>query len=279
VTDAWAIYRELAHSPGRETDDALILRAVAEKLEARGFSVAMKSPEDVIDEPSAPPLVLVMCEQLPILETLRRWEERGSLLINKPAAIFETYRHRMIAAFQRENVPMPLSSSPPFPLWVKRADVHATQEGDVQYAADEAALEKALANFKARGIEDAVLQQHVDGDLIKFYGAGDWFVRFYHKQQTLRGYAFDEARLRAIATHAAAVLGVEVFGGDAIADANGDLWIIDLNAWPSFALFREEASERIAMYVEAAQRQSRKAAQATSSAAVKLCSSESSNGE
>ena len=29
---AWGVYRELAHSPGRETDDALILRAAAELL-------------------------------------------------------------------------------------------------------------------------------------------------------------------------------------------------------------------------------------------------------
>jgi hypothetical protein len=129
--------------------------------------------------------------------------------------------------------------------------VHATQEGDVQFATNEDALQKALANFKARGIEGAVLQQHVAGDLIKFYGAGDWFVWFYHKQQTLNGYAFDEARLRANATHAASALGVEIFGGDAIADANGELWIIDLNAWPSFALYREEASSQIAAYVAA----------------------------
>jgi len=257
VTEAWAVYRELAHSPGRETDDALILRAVAEKLRAKGISVAMKSPEDVIDVEEAPGLVLVMCEQLGILETLRRWEERGSLLINTPAAIYETYRHRMIAAFQRDNVPHPLSCGtgflpvPPFPLWIKRADVHATQQDDVQFAADEAALEKALANFRSRGMTSAVLQQHVPGDLIKFYGCGDWFVWFYHKQQKLNGYAFDESRLRDVARHAARSLGVEIFGGDAIVDANGDPWVIDLNAWPSFALYREEASDRIAAYVAA----------------------------
>jgi len=257
VTEAWAVYRELAHSPGRETDDALILRAVAEKLEAYGISVAMKSPEDVIDVEEAPGLVLVMCEQLGILDTLRRWEARGSLLINTPASIYETYRHRTIAAFQRDNVPMPLSCvagfqpPPRFPLWVKRADVHATQADDVQFAADQPALDTALASFAARGITRAVLQEHVPGDLIKFYGCGDWFVWFYHKQQTLNGYAFDESRLRQVARHAARSLGVEVFGGDAIAQQNGELSVIDLNAWPSFALFREEAAGRIAAYVAA----------------------------
>jgi len=293
MTEAWAVYRELAHSPGRETDDALILRSVAEKLD---FSVALKTPDEVIDEPSAPPLVLVMCERLEILGTLRRWEQQGSLLINTPAAIFETYRHRMIEAFARDGVSFPKSelialchpersegpachvttghvanpnvananvanghvASGSFAAlrmtggcWVKRADVHATEAGDVQFAADESALQRALSNLKARGITRAVLQQHVPGDLIKFYGAGDWFVWFYHRDQKLNGHAFEIARLRDAARKAAGALGVEIFGGDAIVQRDGDLSIIDLNAWPSFALYRDEASTHIAAYVAA----------------------------
>lgn len=296
MTEAWAVYRELAHSPGRETDDALILRAVAEKLEKRGFSVGMKTPDEVIDEPSAPPLVLVMCEQVGILDTLRRWEERGSLLINSPDGIFETYRHRMIEAFARHRVQHPQSClvstngvgqailpvladrkdkqdclSSNFPLWVKRADVHATQEGDVQFAAGEAALATALAAFKSRGIDRAVLQEHVPGDLIKFYGVGTgadaWFIWFYHKHQTLSGYAFDPAHLRAAARKAADAIGVGVFGGDAIAQQNGELPIIDLNAWPSFALYRDEASEQIAAYAASAVEGRRQKAEGSSALA------------
>ncbi len=264
TTEAWAVYRELAHSPGRETDDAMILRLAAEKLEAHGFAVKMKTPDEVMDEPSAPPLVLAMCERVPIIETLRRWQERGSVIVNNPSAIFDTYRHRMIEAFARGGVPFPSSElvstsdrthAIAFPLWVKRADVHATEAGDVQYAADDAALAKALEAFAARGIERAVLQEHVPGDLIKFYGIGTgedaWFVWFYHKGQTLNGYAFDPARLRAAARRAADAIEVDVFGGDAIVTRTGDLSIIDLNAWPSFALYREEAAAEIAAFVAA----------------------------
>jgi hypothetical protein len=43
----WGVYRELAHSPGRETDDAEILRATARELEARGFDVELKSPDEL----------------------------------------------------------------------------------------------------------------------------------------------------------------------------------------------------------------------------------------
>jgi glutathione synthase/RimK-type ligase-like ATP-grasp enzyme len=48
---------------------------------------------------------------------------------------------------------------------------------------------------------------------------------------------------------AAAALGLEVYGGDAIATQDGRAVLLDLNAWPSFALFREEAAERIAEHL------------------------------
>jgi hypothetical protein len=40
-----------------------------------------------------------------------------------------------------------------------------------------------------------------------------------------------------------------VYGGDAIASGNGALTLIDLNAWPSFALYRDEAAPVIASYL------------------------------
>ena len=39
----WGIFREQAHSPGRETDDAEILRLTAKHLEAAGFQVGLKA--------------------------------------------------------------------------------------------------------------------------------------------------------------------------------------------------------------------------------------------
>jgi len=41
--ECWGIYRELAHSPGRETDDAEILRATARRLEGQGFRVSLRT--------------------------------------------------------------------------------------------------------------------------------------------------------------------------------------------------------------------------------------------
>ena len=80
---------------------------------------------------------------------------------------------------------------------------------------------------------------------------GDWFQWFYHRDQRLEGHAFSARELAAAASRAAAALGLEVFGGDAIATREGRIVVIDLNAWPSFALYREKASERIASYLAA----------------------------
>ncbi|HJW14429.1 MAG TPA: hypothetical protein VJ776_07020 [Thermoanaerobaculia bacterium] len=279
ANSCWGIYRELAHSPGRETDDALILRETARRLEEKGFGVSLKTAEEVVASNERPPAFLfVMCERLGILNRLERWQELGVCQVNSASAIRNTYRDRTLPLFESNGVSFPASVLVPTELpiprdaafrespagcWVKRGDVHATQPGDVVYASDPAALARALAELRSRGIERAVIQEHVPGDLIKFYGVGevdprersenggDWFQWFYHRDQSLQGHSFDPEDLAAAASRAAAALGLEVFGGDAIAGPGGRLVLIDVNAWPSFALYRETASERIASYLAA----------------------------
>lgn len=63
------------------------------------------------------------------------------------------------------------------------------------------------------------------------------------------GHPFDPAQLAWLARRAAAALGLEVYGGDALVTAPGRFVLLDLNAWPSFALYRDEAAERIASYL------------------------------
>ena len=74
----------------------------------------------------------------------------------------------------------------------------------------------------------------------------NWFQWFYHRDKGMLGHSFDAARLREAAFEAAAALGLEVFGGDAIIQADGEPIIIDLNAWPSYALYRDRAAQAIA---------------------------------
>jgi hypothetical protein len=65
------------------------------------------------------------------------------------------------------------------------------------------------------------------------------------------GHAFEVTCLQRAALNAAAALGLEVFGGDAIIQASGEPIIIDINAWPSFALYRERAARLIADHLTA----------------------------
>ena len=261
----WGVYRELAHSPGRETDDAEILRATAAELSARGFDVTLKSPDELpaASDPGVPGLLFVMCERPESVETLAAWERRGARIVNRPSGIRNTDRERTIALFEAGRMPFPRSvlvdasrsASFPGPCWVKRGDVHATEAGDVAYAADPGTLALHLERLDARGISRAVVQDHVPGDLIKFYAVASleagsdepsWFQWFYHRDQTLANHAFDERSLAAATSRAASALGLEVYGGDAIVSKGGGISIIDLNAWPSFALFRSVAATKIA---------------------------------
>ena len=77
----------------------------------------------------------------------------------------------------------------------------------------------------------------------------NWFEWFYHRDKGMTGYPFKVERLRAVARSAAAALGVEVFGGDAIIRRDGEPVIIDLNAWPSYAKYRDKAAQSIADYL------------------------------
>lgn len=264
----WGIYRESAHSPGRVDDDAAIMSAVAEAMRARGFAVELLSVEDA--EPALQArgaMIFAMCERGDILDRLESAGKAGSVVVNSPAAIRNTYRHRMVELFAEQQVPAPVSHviatdsstlARSRDVWIKRYDFHATQADDVMYVASEAGLRQALAGFAARSIPFVVAQEHVEGDLVKFYGVGQaaagrpeagWFEWFYHRDKGMTGYPFKTERLREVARSAAAALGVEIFGGDAIIRPDGEPVIIDLNAWPSYARFRDRAAEAIADYL------------------------------
>jgi hypothetical protein len=45
--ECWGIFRERAHSPGREFDDAEILRLTGKHLDAEGFYVSLETPDEI----------------------------------------------------------------------------------------------------------------------------------------------------------------------------------------------------------------------------------------
>ena len=263
----WGIYRETAHSPGRVDDDSAIMRRVGEALAARGFTVGLLRSDEAgpaLRQPGA--MIFAMCERGEILDQLQSASRAGTIVVNSPEAIRNTYRHRTVELFARHHVPAPTSHivatnavqlPPATKAWIKRYDFHATQTDDVMYVASGAGLRQALERFAGRDIPFVVVQEHVEGDLVKFYAVGrgngapasNWFEWFYHRDKGMTGYSFKAERLREVACDAAAALGVEIFGGDAIIRPDGEPVIIDLNAWPSYALFRDKAAQSIAEYL------------------------------
>jgi phosphatidylglycerophosphate synthase len=272
----WGVYREPEHSPLREEDDAAILEATGARLEEFGFSVAYRKPGELDpDAADVPPLVFAMCEGLAALDALARWERRGVCVINPARSVTNAHRERSLRLLEDAGVPMPesrlLDGGVPVPqgaaesrfyaaCWVKQSGEHKTREGDVRFATDADAVEDAIGHLRARGLMRAVVQRHVPGDVVKFYGvaaphrdgrprgasSAGWFRWFYPQEHPAEGHPFDADALRSIASRAAEALELDVWGGDAIVTADGEIFVIDVNAWPSFALFRDEAAGHIA---------------------------------
>ena len=157
--------------------------------------------------------------------------------------------------------PFPLEVT--FPCWLKRGDSHAMVKQDVCYASTRDEAIRVVADMHERGIPSVVINEHLVGDLVKFYGVqgNDFFHWFYPSSEshskfgleTINGQAqglpFDPAQLKQYADEAARVLDVPVYGGDAVVMADGSIRIIDFNDWPSFAPCREEAARAIARRV------------------------------
>ena len=268
------ILRELQNSPNRESDDALILKAVMENLELQRVDVTLLTPEQADSaDLNAFDMIVPMCETYPRLMRLKSLARSGGPLIINPAeSVLNCYRTQMIPRFERTpELIFPASEIRPTAkifdsalpefthggMWLKRGDVHNTCTHDVVFARSRNDVADIVADFQKREISEVVLQKHTDGDLIKFYGVGpgQWFTWFYHDPSTARRLSFELEDLAFQAETAARTVGLEIFGGDAIVSPDGPIFIIDINSWPSFARVRAEAAVQIARRLRARLRQ------------------------
>jgi len=271
LRDLVAIYRRPSFSPlQHRSNDTAILAATAAELGRRNWRVTNTSEADVEQGrlPSAE-LYLNMCQGSLASEQLMPLEEDGALVVNRPTSVLNCHRHRLVHRIAETKIAFPRtliqpSSAPPPPaavlrefapdherIWVKRGDVHAERREDVvSTTADE--LPGVLTAFAARDIAWVALQQNVTGPVVKFYAVTDGrFFRWYDAEAGF-GQArpsVDEDRLKALAFDAGALLGLEVFGGDVAFPRADRPVLIDLNDWPSFAPFRDEAARAIAEYI------------------------------
>jgi hypothetical protein len=259
------IYREPECSPGRHrSNDTLLLDAIAAGLRARGTIVTLVAPEPFDSRPDAA-LIFSMCQGAAALQVLRDWELAGADIVNSPRAALNTYRDRLPAILDSAGIRyprtilvstavegtrrLPVEIDGASGIWLKRGDMHASISSDVQRIRSASEYWAGLAGLSARGIGRAAVQEHRHGTEIKFYGvAGSLFFHWFVTSGSAAA-AVDAEALRDLAERAAAAVGLDVYGGDVIAEPGGQLTLIDLNDWPSFAPCRAPAAAAIADYL------------------------------
>lgn len=271
------VMRAGAYSPNHVGNDAAIFNAVADELRKRGCVVNIYSEEQFLEMPVEDDIILNMCRKQESIAKLQLLEDEGKLVINSGFGIQNCTRERMTLLLLHNGIPYPesltvntnedvrkeLEQAGFGSCWIKRGDFHAMHKEDVSYCRHIEEAQGVLHEFYYRGIHRAVINRHLEGDLIKFYGVKDrpFFYWFYPFEQGHSKYGdeaingapthlrFDVEDLHHNCQRAAEILDVAVYGGDAIIASDGSFKIIDFNDWPSFAPCRKEAAPHIARYV------------------------------
>lgn len=277
------VMRAGAYSPNHIGNDAAIFNAAADQLRKRGCEVNIYSEEQFNADDVREDVVLNMCREQASIAKLQKLEDAGRLVINSGYGIENCTRERMTRLLLGNGVPYPdslivntnenviddLRDGGYTSCWIKRGDFHAMHKEDVSYCRHPEEAQDMLHEYFYRGIKRAVINRHLVGDLIKFYGIQGqpfffWFYPFDEGHSKYgyeavngksQGIPFDENYLRDICQKASEVTEVKIYGGDCIVDPDGSIRIIDFNDWPSFAPCRKEAAPYIAKCVLSAIRE------------------------
>jgi len=256
------IYREQMFSPGKVQDDAAILDATLAVFSRAGFRVASVKAESLDLSTPRPDKALSMAQSMKPLEVLNDWERQGTRVVNSVASILNCYRKPLTRLLAEAGVRMPRSQMItledaeqgidfqfPGRIWLKRGDVHAMQAGDVIELESESDMPRALEHYRRHRIDNILLQEHVKGDVVKFYGIGPGEYFRAYLAATGEDVSSCVEILKEVAVQAAQVVGLEVYGGDAVLTDRDEVFLIDLNDWPSFSRCCTTAAESIASYL------------------------------
>ena len=276
ITEILGVHRNRKFSPNHIGNDDAIFSLTAQALEKLGCKVQLISENEFLEmEQVTQKYIFTMARHKEVVRKLQVAEENGAIVVNSGFGIENCFRTNMTNGLVENGIPYPKSfvvdttydgdevfeALPGKGFWIKRGDFHAIHKEDVTFTYTKKEAKEILREYALREIPDAVISEHLMGDLVKFYGVygTDFFFWFYpydnnhHKYseyESINGkslyFAFDENKLKSIANESANVLGIDVYGGDAIVGADGSFHIIDLNDWPSFAPCREEAAVFIA---------------------------------
>lgn len=272
------ISRHPKYSPNSEARDEALFRSLVMNFALQGVSVA--TFDEAVFEHHPPQLekstlIVSMARSEAALQALAATEERGVPVLNSPRALQKAQRTDFQQWFAESGhaakhwhtseLTPELKATLPFPLWWKRNNTATTSANDVQFIENKTQLDVLLQQHPQ---EDALLMEHIDGQLIKFYGVvgtnffhaephtPKGFSKFGHEQhnhhknlavsspmwkQTLHA-------MHTAATQVAQQSGFSIYGGDAILREDGTFVFIDFNDFPSFSACLPEASEAIVQH-------------------------------
>lgn len=268
------VMRSGAYSPNNIGNDAAIINTVSEHLRKRGCSVTLYSEEQFRNSDITQDIILNMCREPASVAKLQSLEDKGRLVINSGYGISNSRREPLTRLLIANGIPYPqslivntnedvraeLDEAGIGACWIKRGDFHAMHKEDISYCRNAREAQDMLHEYFYRGIRRAVINRHLTGDLVKFYGVqGEpffyWFYPFdeghsKYGWETVngksQGYAFDIPALHQLCERTSRLLDVKIYGGDCIVGSDGTVRIIDFNDWPSFAPCRDEAAAAIA---------------------------------
>jgi len=263
------IQRDTLFSPNHIGNDAAIFNGVAEYIKEKGYPVKIHTEQEFLSISENPEHVFTMLRSKLAIKRMQQWEQEGCRCVNSAYGIENCGREQMTKLLIERHIPYPNSiivhtHELVIPLleqcgisscWIKRSDFHALHREDVTYAHHAEEVQDLLGEYALRGINRVVINEHLEGDLVKFYGVAgtSFFYHFYPFDKShskfgwekingkTNGTPFDEEELREICRQAADVLQLIVYGGDCIVSPDGAIHIIDFNDWPSFAPCRKEA--------------------------------------
>lgn len=252
------IARKTEFSPNHELNDFLIIQKTAEELMQLGVKVKIYREEDIFNEEIGEEFIFSMVQSPAGSKHLLEAAKNKKFVINTPESVINCYRYNMNRILAENKIPFPKSiivdtNTNKFDfldefenkIWIKRGDAHAVQREDVVFIDDKSKVNYVLNEFKNRGLQTCTVQNHIEGDTIKFYSIlGEDFFYWYTTDLKYCS-TFDEKKLKKLANESAKAMGLVIFGGDAIVTKDSEIFIVDINDWPSFAPIRDRASKVI----------------------------------
>ena len=238
------IRRENQFSPNHIGNDAAIFSLTVQHLRDLGCEVNEYIESDLIIHQFEETAIFNMVRNWTSIHKLQQMEDQGYTVINSGYGIENCTREKMTRLLMSNNISHPASLILPtdedptaalekagfYNCWIKRGDFHAIHREDVTYVRNPEEAKTILKEYAIRGIKTAVVNEHLVGDLVKFYGVTgtDFFYWFYPSNQhhskfgleqingTAKGIPFDDSKLQQLCSQAAEVLNIHIYGGDCI---------------------------------------------------------------